>query len=325
MELVARFRRWVLAGIALGALLYLVLSLVAGLPAVAGELSAFRWELAVPILGLSLVNYALRFAKWHYLLRRLAVRIDVRASAEIFASGLAMTITPGKAGELLKPYLVRAECGAPVARTLPALVTERATDAMALLLLAGLGVTTHFAQGVVPLIVLGAGVAAGLAVVASERISLALLRLLGKVPGIQRFEPRLEEAYRALRTCLSPLPLLITLALSAGAWGAECVGYFLTLQGLHVEGGLSVATFLYAFSTIVGAPSPGGLGMADTALGEGAVRLVAGITRPQAVASALLCRVATLWFGVAIGALALLRRSAALRTEVPAQDARPAA
>ena len=59
--------------------------------------------------------------------------------------------------------------------------------------------------------------------------------------------------------------------------------------------------------TIFGAPTPGGLGAADVALVEGALALIDGLTSGQAVAAALLVRVATLWFGVLIGAFALLR------------------
>lgn len=320
-----RFRRWALIGVALGALIYLALSLHAGLPAVAGELRRFAWAWMVPILGLSLVNYALRFAKWHYLLARLGVRIGWAEDAQIFLAGLAMTITPGKAGELLKPVLVRSAVGAPLTRTVPALVAERGTDALAVLGLAALGVTHYFAEGLGALITVFVIGVAGMLVLASERLSLALIGLTAHVPLVRRLRGRFEEMYRAMRTCLAPVPLVLTVVISVLAWGAECLGYLLVLRGFGVhQADLSVATFIYAFSSIAGAPSPGGLGVADTALQEGAIRLVAGITRPAAVGSALLCRLATLWLGVAMGGLVLLRYGAALRGEEAGARANPA-
>ncbi len=39
-----------------------------------------------------------------------------------------MTISPGKLGEVLKSVFVRQVSGAPIARTAPAVVAERATD-----------------------------------------------------------------------------------------------------------------------------------------------------------------------------------------------------
>ncbi|HWV37945.1 MAG TPA: lysylphosphatidylglycerol synthase domain-containing protein, partial [Vulgatibacter sp.] len=179
--MIAWFRRWALIGIAAGALLYLGLSLWAGLPAVAGELSRFRLPLLVPIFGLSLLNYALRFAKWEYLLRRLGVKVGRRENAGIFVAGLAMTITPGKAGELLKPYLVRQATGAPLTRTVPALVTERGTDALAVLGLAALGVTTYYTEGTAALVTVAAICAGGLLLLSSRRASMELIRFVGKL------------------------------------------------------------------------------------------------------------------------------------------------
>jgi uncharacterized membrane protein YbhN (UPF0104 family) len=91
------------------------------------------------------------------------------------------------------------------------------------------------------------------------------------------------------------------------AWLAECVGYWLIFKGLGIHTTLDLATFLYAFATVFGSPSPGGMGMADAALAEGAMRLMPGVAGPAALASSILVRIATLWFGVGVGAFALLR------------------
>lgn len=315
-------RRWLLIGLALGALLYLALSLRAGFDEVGSALANFRLGLLLPIFGLSLFNYALRFAKWHYLLRRLGVGIGWAENLRIFIAGLAMAITPGKAGEVLKPVLLRGATGTPLSRTLPALVAERGTDALAILGLAALGVSTYYAEGIGALLGTAAVGLVGWAVLSSERLSLGGIRLLCTLPFASRWEPRLVEAYRSFRVCLAPGPLLVTVLLSIVAWGAEGVGYLLILQGFGVEAAdLSIATFLYAFSTIAGAPSPGGLGIADAALQEGALRLIPGIVAAQAVGSALLCRLATLWLGVGLGALALLGLGSKDREARAARDA----
>ncbi|HWV37740.1 MAG TPA: hypothetical protein VN033_04600, partial [Vulgatibacter sp.] len=72
-------------------------------------------------------------------------------------------------------------------------------------------------------------------------------------------------------------------------------------------------------------PSPGGLGVADLAMQEGAAHLIPGITQAQAMGSALLCRIATLWLGVGIGAVALLRQGARLESAPVDASAKPPA
>ena len=52
--------------------------------------------------------------------------------------------------------------------------------------------------------------------------------------------------------------------------------------------------------------------MADGALVALALALIPGVGEPAAVAAMLLIRLATLWFGVGLGAIALLRVSALL-------------
>src|SRR5689334_13922182 len=45
---------------------------------------AFNWWLALPAVGLTLASVALRFVRWHYLLRRYGVVLPTRRSAGIF-------------------------------------------------------------------------------------------------------------------------------------------------------------------------------------------------------------------------------------------------
>ena len=56
--------------------------------------SQFEWWLLPVCLGLSLLNYAIRFCKWHYYLRIL--NITDRVSFQIYMSGMVMAATPGK-------------------------------------------------------------------------------------------------------------------------------------------------------------------------------------------------------------------------------------
>ena len=74
-DLVARFRRWLAWGIAAAVLLYVGFSVWVGIDSVRDALVRFSWIYYVPAIVLTLLNYALRFWKWHYLIRRLGVQI----------------------------------------------------------------------------------------------------------------------------------------------------------------------------------------------------------------------------------------------------------
>lgn len=305
--LVARSRRWLVWGLATAALLYVAFSAFAGFAEVRGALATFRWIYAVPVLLLTIVNYAARGWKWDYLLRRLGVVVPLADQAWLYVAGLAMVVSPAKAGELLKPYLLRARVGAPMARTVPALVTERLTDGIACLLLAAIGVGRYAGESAPLVYGLAVASALGVPLLVTERGARALSALAGWLPGGGRLRPKVDETLDAMRTCASPLPMLVTVAVSVVAWFAECVGYQLVFAGFGRDVDLGIATFLYAFATVLGGAMPGGLGVADSALAYGARPLIPGLPLGESLAAALLVRVATLWFGVVLGAFALAR------------------
>lgn len=306
-DAMGRFRRWAAIAVALAVLGWLAYALIRGFTETGRELRSFAWGWYVPVLGLTLVNYGLRYLKWHYLLTRLGIHVPHRANLWVFTAGLAMVISPAKAGEVVKPYLIRVLTGAPMTKTIPALVAERTTDGIAVVCLAAIGVSTYYAEATQLLFGVIAAIALGLVALSVQPLVLGVLDLLRKLSALAGAVDRLEAAYLAMRTCLAPVPLALTVLMSIVAWWAECVGLWLVFRGLSVSAGLEVSTFLYAFSTVFGAPSPGGMGMSDLALAEGALQLVDGLTPGEAVASSLLIRVATLWFGVVLGAVALLR------------------
>lgn len=313
-DAVTKYRGKIALMLALAVVGYLAYAVWYGLSETTQELASFHWPTYVAVLALTLVNYGLRYFKWAYLLRRLGVNMPGTANLWAFAAGLGMVISPGKAGELVKPYLVREIAGTPMTTTIPALVTERLTDGIAVVILAAFGVSTFYPESTSLIWGTLAALAAGIVVFSIEPLAMGILKILSRIPLVDRIAAKLEELYRAMRTCLGPVPLVITLAASLVAWFAECVGYWLVFRGLGVDTGLDLSTFLYAFATVFGAPSPGGMGMADVALVEGARSLLPAITEGQAVASALLVRIATLWFGVLMGAVALLRIESVIRS-----------
>jgi len=323
-NLLVRFRKWLVVAIAFGAILYLGGSIYADWDQVSAAVAGFEWWILIPVCALTLLNYFLRFLKWRYLTRRLGVRMPFTDDAWNFASGLAMIISPGKVGELLKPYVVRERTGVPMATTTPALVTERLTDAIGMLILAAISVSVFLPEQTEILLTVGACVGFGLLMLAHEGLSLWVVRTVCKLPLLNKVGAMLEEMLTSMRTCVAPVPLLLTVVLSIIAWWAECWGFLLVFQGLGVETAtLEACVFVYAFATLSGAISPGGLGLTEIIMAGLATQfivtcghldpaLVEGCTEQATAISAaatVIIRICTLWIGVAIGAGALFKVS----------------
>jgi glycosyltransferase 2 family protein len=288
----------------LGALVVLGLALTAHPRDLARSLRGFDLRLLIPVLSLSLVNYVLRFVRWEVYLSRLEVRLARSRSLAVFLVGFLLSVTPGKAGELGKAWLVRELGGGPALRVVPAVLGERLTDVLGVLLLIALG-SLPFPGG--PWIAAAglAVVAAAIAVLTWQRLAARLFSWLRRLPVLGPRVPHLEEIYASLRSLLSPGLVLLALALSVAAWGAEGLGFFLVVREYAPGAGLLLSIFNYTGSTFLGALSmlPGGLGAAEGALA--ALLHSQGLDTADAGSVTLLIRGATLWFAVLLGLLAL--------------------
>jgi uncharacterized protein (TIRG00374 family) len=263
----------------------------------------------VPLfLALSLVNYFLRFLKWNYFLHRVDVRLPWRESFAVFLAGFSMTVSPGKLGELLKCYLLRERRNVPVARTSPVVVAERITDLISMIMIAIVGLVLVRHRGAM------VAVTAGSVFVATVMVLLLWGRAFRAVTGILCRFGRLRERRNSLeefqRHCCRVLDLrslCLSVPLGFLSWGAEAMVLCLVSISLGIEPALPVGVALLAHSagTIAGAVSmiPGGLGLTEITIGA---ILTISMSRPDAAATTLIMRFATLWFAVVLGVIVLL-------------------
>jgi len=277
-------------------------------PAVAQALGTFPAPLAVPVLLLTVWNYALRYLRWNWYLRILGVGgVPAWPSLLVFLSGFAMGLTPGKSGELTKSYWLREIAGrerAPLARTTPIVFAERLVDGIAMLLLATSGLISY-RFGVAALVGVAALAVCAVGLIQARPVVHWLLDRLGRRP-VADVARTLYDSARELLT----LPrLLLAVGVGCVSWGGECLALYVIVLGLGGTPGLGLlnaSTFALAAGSLVGSASllPGGIGAAEGTVAA-VLDLVAGQPREVAAAATLLIRACTLWFGVALGAIAL--------------------
>jgi uncharacterized protein (TIRG00374 family) len=318
---VERLKRHLVLALALGVAVYLVLAIFSGFGDLRKALDGFNYALVPAILGLVLLSYVGRFFRWLYYLKLLKVSVPLTINAAIFAAGLSMTISPGKLGEVLKSVFVRQASGAPVARTAPAVVAERATDGTGMVAWGFLGA---FALGLGPstMVVFLAVAAVGIAVLRSKRFSLLAERVLNKFPLLDRFAPHLHDFHASSNELLAARPLVIGTLISFLSWGLECLGVYLCAVGLGVGTPFLLVVFAFATSSLLGVLSmlPGGIGAVEAGL-TGQFVALAGLSVGIAVALTLLIRLATLWFATLLGILGLFAVQTVLGDAPPEIDA----
>ncbi len=302
-------------GLILGLVVVALLSVYADFTKIVTVLSDFNWWLLPLILLFTLFNYALRFYKWDVYLRLIgATGVSKKNSLIIFLSGMAMAMTPGKVGEVLKSYLLKQVRGTPIAASAPVIMAERLTDGLAMLVLASAGLFL-FDYGRPLTLGIAVFVIAFLFVFQNRTLFNRLLTKGENVPflakRVHHFHAFYESSYELFR-----LPnLLFGVVVGIVSWSGEVVAFVLVMIGLSIPFSPSLVilcAFILSLSSLIGAVTflPGGLGGTDVSI-TGMLYILAPIalavemSKSTAVAATLLIRFSTLWFGVAIGLIAL--------------------
>lgn len=257
-------------------------------------------------LSLSLVNYGLRFGRWQLYLSQLGHRVPWSPSLRIYLSGFALTTTPGKAGEAFRSVLLKPH-GVPFPTTFAAFISERLSDLVAIVLLTLVGLTQYpQARGIVFAGVLG--IVLMLVCLSSKTLLDRLYRWASAREGkLMALVAHTSEVLGGARRCHRPGLLGVATVISVIAWGAEALAFYWMLGWLDADISLSFAIFVYALSMLAGALSflPGGLGGAEAVMVS--LLVLKGMTMPAAIAATVFIRLATLWFAVVIGLVALIR------------------
>lgn len=299
-----KIKKRVLISIAAAGILYLAFTVYADFNDVAFAFGIFNWLLLPVLLILSLLNYFTRFFKWHYYLHLLKVKLKWIDSLSIFLSGLIMSITPGKFGELLKSYLVKQVNREPISKTAPIIFAERLTDFISLVILSIIGAYIYD-YGREISIIIGLIILTLIIIISNKYLAEKIFGVLSKIKFFNKHLTGVRNAYESSYKMLKPLPLLYMTIVSIISWGFEGLGYYIILINFNVDVTLFWALFSYSFATIIGAVSmlPGGLGVTEGSLTF--MIIEKGASKNIAVASTFLIRAVTLWFAVLIGVAAV--------------------
>lgn len=255
----------------------------------------------VILLGLSLTNYLLRGLRWHLFTRRLGLPTGFVQDLRHFLGGFAMSVTPGRVGELIRMRWLKRETGWSFERTAPLVLVDRASDlaAMALILGGTLMLGRNGIRGAVPVTLL----ALGAAIVVTRPALLAALatwghRVTGRLP---RLFARLRKAARSLDRFSHGPTLIVALALGLVGWMAEGFAFHLLLGWMGADIGLAKAVAIFVFSALAGGltGAPGGVGGAEAAMI--ALLSLEGVPLGISVPATAIIRITTLWFAIGIG------------------------
>ena len=299
-----KFRKKILYSVIFAAVIFLAISIFADFGKLLSAFGKFNWLWLPLILGLAFLNYIFRFFRWEMYLKTLNVKLSLKMSLTIFFASFIMSITPGKFGELLKSFLIKEVNGEPLSKTMPIVLAERITDFLSMIFLAIIGA---FVFNYGKSIIIATGILFLLIVIllSNKKICFALLNFLKRIKFISKYADKIITAYESTYALLKIKTLIPTFLISIISWFFECLAFYFVLKVYAESGSVEVsvltATFIYCFSTLVGAVAmlPGGLGATEASLTG--LLIFLNISKDISAASTIIIRICTLWFAVILG------------------------
>jgi uncharacterized protein (TIRG00374 family) len=294
--------RTISLAILVAVVMYVGMATLADWEAFGAAVSVLPGELWAQVVGLSLLSYLLRFARWHHFIGAMGHKVPILRNLEIYLAAFALTLTPGKAGETIRSvYLYR--YGVSYSNSISAFFSERLLDLVAVGALASLVVSMFPEQWIWML-----------ATIASIVIVILLLRsrlitLIGERASRNYVVGHVTTLIADVRFLMFGRRVAVAVPLSLAAWAAQGLSLYLIVHAFGYALAVDTVVAIYCLSILAGAVSfiPGGMGATEVAIAL--LLTTVGVGQTEAIAASLVSRGLTLWLAVGIGVLAMTKIS----------------
>ena len=285
--------------------LYAAFLIYSDINTISSKISDFKIEIIPIILLLVTSGWFVLFFRWHLLLRNAKIFIPVKDSFLIFTSGFALTIIPGKVGELVKSQLLKTKFGIARSKTVSIVILEQFYSAVGIITLSFFGIW-YFELGVYVLGFFTAALVFVFVLLSSRKAFNKIVTLLEKRRFTSKFVEPLSSSYDAIKNGIRGPITLYASGLSILFWLIEAISIYFILSAFEVEAiGFLTIISTYTTSIMLGILSflPIGLGVVEGTLAS--FFTMHGIDVSLALTIVIIIRLFTRWYGVSFGFIAL--------------------
>nr|AIF09583.1 putative integral membrane protein [uncultured marine thaumarchaeote KM3_38_E02] len=285
--------------------LYAAFFIASDIRTVYDKIINFKIEFLLIIIPLVTSGWFVLFARWHLLLKNSKIFIPKKDSLLIFFSGFALTIIPGKVGELIKSQLLKTKFEVPRSKTVPIVMLEQFYTLIGLVIISFFGIW-FFELGAYVIGFFTALLIFAFILISSKKVFNKLITIFEKRKFTSRFVDPLSSSYDIIKKSTKGPITFYASALTVIFWFIEAVVVYLVLLSFGVENMEFLMVIpTYTTSLMLGFLSflPMGLGVVEGSLAS--FFSLQGIEVSLSLTIVIIIRIFTRWYGVAVGFLAL--------------------
>ena len=174
--------------------LYFIFLVISDLGEVYHQLNEMDISYLPIILLLIPLCWIILFTRWNLLLKNSNVHVPVKDNLKIYLSGFALSITPGKVGELIKSQLLKTKFGIPREKTAPIVLVEQLYNIIGIIGVSILGLW-YFELGAHIILIAAALLVILLILISSKRLFEKFLTLLSRIKFLSQHTSALSNSY----------------------------------------------------------------------------------------------------------------------------------
>ena len=210
--------------------LYIVFLIVSDFNVIHEKIFDFKTDYLPIILLLAPLSWIIVFFRWHFLLKNSNIIIPKKENFKIYMAGFAMSVTPGKVGELIKSQFLKSKYGVSRKNTLPIIISEYFYHMVGVLAVSILGVY-YFEFSLYIIILTSALIITTLTIISSETFFKKFVNLISKRNFLKKYVSPISDSHIIFKKSTRGKIFIISSGLSIAFWLTEVlIVYFVFLS-----------------------------------------------------------------------------------------------
>ena len=286
-------------------ILYTGFLVFADVKSVYEKINAMNLDYLPIIILLPPFSWLILFVRWNLLLKNSGVCIPIKESLKIYLAGYALSMTPGKVGELLKAHFIKTRFGVAQKNTMPIVIVEQFYTMLGLVCVGILGIS-HFQFGVYVMGITASVLVFAFLILSSRSIFDKFSNVLSKIHFLRKYTESFLDSHSIIKNSLGRKTFVYSTILSSLFWVIEGIVVFFIFKSFGLN---SLELFqiisVYGTSIILGVISflPLGIGVVEGSLTGFLV--LEKVSVSLALTLVIIIRLFTRWYAVSIGLISL--------------------
>ncbi len=251
------------------------------------------------------LGYVISFGKWRYYMKILKLKVPFKKSFMVYLSLYSMELTPGRIGRVISAYTLNRITKIRFINIVPMVTIDIFTDFLGMAFVA-LIASIYFDKFVILVILADIVLLLPFMFILSDWFFKLVKRLIKSPAFYKVFSSYGSEYFTSQSKLHKPGVYIVSMAFTIPSAILYAMSLYFSLMAVGAVPSVGASVLTFSFSQIIGMLTaiPGNIGVTDASL---VTILSTSSHLSTAIASAvtIMARIATLWFGVIIGGIAL--------------------